>query len=124
MVRLGTPVAIGIRSQLLGRRLGAHDGCGSLPSGKIELMLLPADHAAFDIDLVKFTGWADIGLNLLCGFAQRRECRKLRQHGKPAEKWLVYSTFVVNPRQRNLLLRYRLWLIQGHHAATSGFLAF
>jgi len=66
-VRLGTPVAIGARSQLLGRRLGAHDGCGSLPSGKIELMLLPADHAAFDIDLVKFTGWADIGLNLLCG---------------------------------------------------------
>jgi hypothetical protein len=49
--------------------MGAHDGCGSLPCGKIELMLLAADHAVFDIDLVKFTDWADIRQNLLCGFA-------------------------------------------------------
>jgi hypothetical protein len=64
-VRLGTPVAIGIRSQLLGRRPGAQDGSGSLPFGKIELMLLAADHKVFDIDLVKFTGGADIAQNLL-----------------------------------------------------------
>jgi hypothetical protein len=49
-VRLGTPVAIGIRSQLLGSGPGAQDGCGSLPCGKIELMFLAKDHAAFDID--------------------------------------------------------------------------
>jgi hypothetical protein len=56
-------------------------------------MLLAADHAVFDIDLVKFTDWADIGQNLLCGFAQRRVYRKLRQHGgNPAEKWLRYCT--------------------------------
>jgi hypothetical protein len=56
-------------------------------------MFLVKDEAAFDSDLVKLAGWADIGRNLLCGFAQWREYRKLRQHGEnPAEKWLAYST--------------------------------
>src|ERR1700691_1132810 len=87
-VRRGTPVVIGTLSQLLGCGFGAQDGCVSLPCGKIELMFLARDHAALDIDLVKFAGWADIVRNLLCGFAQRRDYRKLRQHGgNPAEKW-------------------------------------
>ena len=85
-VRLGTPVAIGTLSQLLGSGLGAQDGCGSLPCGKIELMFLAKDHAAFDNDLVKLAGWADIGQHLLWGFAQRREYRKLRQHGEPCRE--------------------------------------
>jgi hypothetical protein len=56
-------------------------------------MFLASDHAAFDSVLEKLAGWAGIGQNLLCGFAQRREYRKLRQHGEnPAEKWLAYST--------------------------------
>ena len=80
-VRLGTRVAIGTLSQLLGSGLGAQDGRGSLPCGKIELTFLAKDHAAFDNDLVKLADWADIGQNLLCGFAQRRDCRQLRQHG-------------------------------------------
>src|SRR5262249_7079857 len=79
-VRLGTPFTIETLSQLLGSGLNAQDGCGSLPFGKIELRFLAKDHAAFDSDLMKMAGWADIGQNLLCGFAQRREYRKLRQH--------------------------------------------
>jgi Zn ribbon nucleic-acid-binding protein len=49
-------------------------------------MFLANDHAAFDSDLEKLAGWADIGQNLLCGFAQRREYRKLRQHGEPCRE--------------------------------------
>jgi len=57
-------------------------------------MFLATDQAAFDSDLVKLAGFADIGQNLLCGFAQRREYRKLRHQGNPAEKWLPYSTLI------------------------------
>src|SRR3984885_1315897 len=64
-VRLGTPVAIGTLSQLLGSALGAQDGRGSLPCGKIELMFLAKDHAAFDNDLVELVGWGDIGQHSL-----------------------------------------------------------
>src|SRR5271165_3168344 len=72
-VRRGKPVGIRTLSELLGSGLGAQDGCGSLPCGKIESMFLAKDHAAFDNDLVRLAGWADIGRNLLCGFAQRRD---------------------------------------------------
>jgi hypothetical protein len=85
-VRLGTPVAIGTLSQLLGSGLGAQDGCGSLPGGKIELMFLAKDHVAFDNDLMKLAGWADIGRHLLCGFGERREFRKLRLHREPCRE--------------------------------------
>src|SRR5580658_11025911 len=85
-VRRGTPVAIGTLSQLLRSGLGAQDGCGSLPCGKIELMFLAKDHAAFDNDLMKLAGWADIGQHLLRGFGERREFRKLRLHGKPCKE--------------------------------------
>src|SRR5580658_1292634 len=85
-VRLGTPVAIGTLSQLLGSGLGAQDGCSSLPCGKIELMFLAKDHVAFDNDLMKLAGWADIGRHLLCGFGERREFRKLRLHGEPCRE--------------------------------------
>src|ERR1700722_17722136 len=85
-VRLGTPVAIGILSQLLGSGPGAQDGCSSVPCGKIELMFLAKDHAAFDNNLVKLAGRADIGKHLLCGFGERREFRKLRQHGEPCRE--------------------------------------
>src|SRR5580700_10112274 len=61
----GTPVGIGSLSQLLGSGLGAQDGCRSLPYGKIELMFLAKDHAAFDNDLVKLADGADIVQNLL-----------------------------------------------------------
>jgi hypothetical protein len=111
-VCLGTPVAIGTLSQLLGSGAGAQDGCGSLPCGKIELMLLAKDHAAFDSDLVELAGWVDIGQNLPCGFAQRREYSKLRQHGEPCSevvkwsKWLAYFT---------------LFLASGHHGAQPQF---
>jgi hypothetical protein len=90
-VRLGTPVAIATLSQLLGSGLGAQDGCGSLPCGKIELMFLAKDHAAFDNDLVKLAGWADIGRHLLCGFGERRNSENCDSMGNPAEKWLTYS---------------------------------
>src|SRR6266436_2371991 len=79
-VRLGTPVAIGTLSQLLRSGRGAQEGCGSLLCGKIESTFLAKDHAAFDNDLVKLAGWADMGRNLLLGFAQRRDYRKMRQH--------------------------------------------
>src|SRR5580692_4422878 len=69
-VRLGTPVAIGTLSQLLGSGPGAQDGRGSLPCGKIEFSFLVKDHAAFDNDLVKLADWADIGPILLYGFAR------------------------------------------------------
>src|SRR5580700_5473281 len=96
-VRRGTPVAIGALSQLLGRGLGAQDGCGSLPCGKIELTFLAKDHATLDNDLVKLADWADIVRILLCGFTQRREYRKLQQHGGALQrKWLAYS----NPELR------------------------
>ena len=66
-------------------------------------MFLARDQAAFESDRVKLAGWVDIGQNLLCGFAQRREYRKLRQHGEnPAEKWLAYST----PKSERLGKRY------------------
>src|SRR6202021_1963612 len=84
-VRRGTPVAIGTLSQLLRSGLGAQDGCGSLWYGKIELMFLAKDHAALDNDLVKLAGWADIR-HLHCGFAQRREYRDLRKHGKTLQR--------------------------------------
>src|SRR5580698_6027973 len=72
-VRLGTPVAIGTLSQLLGSGPGAQDGWGSLPCGKIEFSFLVKDHVAFDTNRVKLATWADMGRNLLCGFAQRRD---------------------------------------------------
>jgi hypothetical protein len=75
-VRLGTPVAIGTLSQLFGSGLGAQDGVGSVPCGKNELMFLAKDQVTFDSDLVKLAGWADIGQNLLWGFAQTRELQK------------------------------------------------
>jgi hypothetical protein len=115
---------MGIRSQLLGRRPGAHDGCGSLPFGKIELMLLAADHTVFDIGLVKFTGWADIGQNLLWGFIRRRDHDKPRQHGEPAEKWLVYSTLESTRARGICCFAIVFGFIQQHHAATSGLLPF
>ena len=87
-VRLGTPVAIGTRSQLLGSGLGAQVGWGNLPCGKIELMCLPKDHVAFEIDRKRLAVWADIR-HLQWGFAQGRDCRKLRQHGRTLQrKWL------------------------------------
>src|SRR6266851_471362 len=98
-VRRGTPVAIGTLSQLLGSELGAQDDCGSLPYGKIELMFLTKDHVALDNDLVKLAGWADIR-HLHCGFAQRRDYRRLRQHGNPAEKWLKHFTLECCLRKR------------------------
>jgi len=55
-VRLGTPAAIGTLSQLLGIVVGAQGGWGSLPSGKIELMFLAKDHAAFDNDAMNMAG--------------------------------------------------------------------
>jgi hypothetical protein len=79
-VRLGTPLAIETLSQLLGSGLSAQDGCGGLPFGKIELNFVAKCHAAFDSELMKLAGLADIGQNLLCGFARRREYRKLRHH--------------------------------------------
>src|SRR6266852_7876767 len=60
-VRRGTPVGIGTLSQLLRSGLGAQDGCGSLPWGKIELMFLAKDHAALDNDLMTLADWADMG---------------------------------------------------------------
>src|SRR5258708_2903766 len=85
-VFLGTPLAIGILSQLLGSGPGAQDGCGSLPWGKKKLVVLANDHEAFDNDLVKLAGWADIERNLLYGFGQRRDYKKLRQHGEPCRE--------------------------------------
>src|ERR1700758_2971286 len=67
-VLLGTPSVIGTLSQLFGSGAGAQDGRGKFPAGNIELMFLRKNHAAFDSDLVKTTGWADIGQNLLDGF--------------------------------------------------------
>jgi hypothetical protein len=74
----------------VGSGLGAQNGRGSLPCGKIEVMFLAKDHAAFDNDLVKLAGWADIGQHLLCGFCER-EFRKLRQHGNRLQKngWAI-----------------------------------
>src|SRR5262249_9630554 len=92
-VRRGTPVAIGTLSQLLGSWPDAQDGCGSLPCGKMELTFLAIDHAAFDSDLDRTTGWADIGQNLLDGFNRGRDYSKLRQHGD-----LQRSGWVILPR--------------------------
>jgi len=51
-------------------------------------MFLLQDHAAFDMDRNKLAAWADIG-HLQWGFAQWRECRELRQHGRTLQrKWL------------------------------------
>lgn len=44
-------------------------------------MFLAKDHAAFDADRTKLAVWADIGQNLLWGFVQGRDDKKLRQHG-------------------------------------------
>ena len=62
-------------------------------------MFLATDHVAFDIDRKRLAVWADIR-HLHCGFAQRRECRKLRQHGNPAEKWLKHFTSECYLRKR------------------------
>src|SRR5579872_3052893 len=91
-VLLGTPAAICILSQLLRSGPGAQAGRGDCPLGKIALTFLANDHAAFDADWAKLARWADIGQNLLWGFIRRRDHDKLRQHGEPAEKWLLYST--------------------------------
>src|SRR5579864_7245853 len=49
-------------------------------------MFLANDHAAFEIDRRRLAVWADIR-HLQWGFAQRREYRKLQQHGRnPAEE--------------------------------------
>ena len=53
-------------------------------------MFLAKDHAAFDNDLVKLAGWADIGLHLLCGFGERRNSENCDSTGHLAEKWLTY----------------------------------
>jgi hypothetical protein len=71
--------------------------------GKIALTFLANDHAAFDADWAKLARWADIGQNLLWGFVQGRDYNKLRQHGKPAEKWLSYSTSELTRAPTNLL---------------------
>jgi hypothetical protein len=80
-------------------------------------MFLANDHAAFDNDLEKLAGWADIGRNLLWGFAQRREYRKLRHQGNPAEKWLDYSTLKAsilgNRRERPMDFHQRPQLVVG-----------
>ena len=52
-------------------------------------MFLPKDHAAFEIDRKRLAVWTDIR-HLQWGFAQRRECRELRQHGRTLQrKWLA-----------------------------------
>lgn len=49
-------------------------------------MFLAKDQAAFDTDRKRLAAWADIR-HLQWGFAQRREYRKPRQHGRnPAEE--------------------------------------
>jgi hypothetical protein len=63
-----------------------------LSCGKIDLTFLAKDHAAFDIDLVKFAGWADIGqtsgaYSVKGGNTENGDCM-----GNPAEKWFAYST--------------------------------
>jgi hypothetical protein len=35
---------------------------------------------------MKLAGWVDIGRNLLCGFALRREYRKMQEHGGLRER--------------------------------------
>jgi hypothetical protein len=94
------PVAICILSQLLRSGPGAQAGRGDCPLGKTALTFLANDHAAFDADWAKLARWADIGQNLLWGFVQGRDYNKLRQHGKPAEKWLPYFTLASTRTER------------------------
>ena len=62
-------------------------------------MFLATDHVAFDIDRKRLAVWADIR-HLQWGFAQRRECGEMRQHGNPAEKWLQHLTSEYYLRKR------------------------
>src|SRR5581483_11078171 len=80
-VLLGTPVVIGTLSELFVSGAGAQDGCGKLPAGKIELIFLAKDHAAFDTDRRRLAILEDI-INLHCKFAQKWEYRKLQQNAR------------------------------------------
>jgi hypothetical protein len=62
-------------------------------------MFLPKDHAALEIDRKRLAVWTDIR-HLQWGFAQRRECGEMRQHGNPAEKWLKHLTSEYYLRKR------------------------
>jgi hypothetical protein len=60
-------------------------------------MFLAKDHTAFDMDRRRFAVWADIR-HLQWGIAQRREYRKLQQHGRtPAEEVVGIFYIRVNP---------------------------
>src|ERR1700733_9742399 len=55
-------------------------------------MFLAKDHVAFDTDRRRLAVWADIR-HLHWGLAQRREYRRLQQHGRTLQrKWLGYFT--------------------------------
>jgi hypothetical protein len=63
-VRLGTLVAIGTLSQLLGSELGAHVGWGNSPFGRIALRVFEISHATFDTEWNTRAATADMVLNL------------------------------------------------------------
>ena len=68
--------------------------------GKIVLMFLAKDHAAFDTARRKLAVWADIR-HLQWGFAQRREYRRLQQHARnPAEEVVaIFYSEVLTQRE-------------------------
>ena len=55
-------------------------------------MFLAKDHAAFDIDLVKFGGQADIGQTSCADSLKGGNTENCDSMGNPAEKWFAYST--------------------------------
>jgi hypothetical protein len=55
-------------------------------------MFLAKDHAAFDIDLVKFAGWEDIGQTSCADSLKGGNAENCDSMGNPAEKWFAYST--------------------------------
>jgi hypothetical protein len=55
-------------------------------------MFVAKHHAAFDIDLVKFAVWADIGQTSCSDSLKGGNTENGDSMGNPAEKWLAYST--------------------------------
>jgi hypothetical protein len=60
-VLLGTPIIIRILSLLLRSRLGAQEGLGNSPRGRIAFRLAERLHAAFETALKRRAGVGDMG---------------------------------------------------------------